>query len=63
MTDMSGVPHEMEFFKFLLSRSPVLETLSIAPCVYVMDGRLNMLIELVRFRRASPLAEIVFVQE
>lgn len=63
MTDMSGVPHEMEFVKFLLSRSPVLETMSIAPCVYVMDGRLNMLIELVRFRRASPRAEIVFIQE
>ncbi|PON47694.1 F-box domain containing protein [Trema orientale] len=63
MTDMSGVPHEMEFVKFLLSRSPVLETMSIAPCVYVVDGRLNMLIDLVRFRRASPRAEIVFIQE
>jgi hypothetical protein len=27
MTDMSGVPHEMEFLKFLLANSPVLETL------------------------------------
>lgn len=63
MTEMSNVPHEMEFIKFLLCRSPVLERMSIAPCVYVMDGRLNMLIELVRFRRASARAEILFIQD
>ena len=62
MTDMSGVPHEMEFMKFLLANSPVLETMSITPCVYVMDGRLNMLIQLVRFRRASAEAEIIFTR-
>ncbi|KAF3442133.1 hypothetical protein FNV43_RR16049 [Rhamnella rubrinervis] len=48
MTEMSGVPHEMEFIKFLLDRSPELEIRSIMPCGYVIDGRLNMLIELVR---------------
>ncbi|XP_057961103.1 F-box/FBD/LRR-repeat protein At1g13570 [Malania oleifera] len=63
MTDMSGVPHEMEFIKFLLENSPVLEIMSITPCVYVMDGRLNMLIELLRFRRASAQAEILFIQD
>ncbi|XP_038994187.1 F-box/FBD/LRR-repeat protein At1g13570-like isoform X2 [Hibiscus syriacus] len=63
MTDMSGVPHEMEFIKFLLANSPVLEMMSISPCVYVMDGRLNMLIELLRFRRASAQAEILFIQD
>ncbi|KAJ6982288.1 hypothetical protein NC653_025410 [Populus alba x Populus x berolinensis] len=62
MTDMFGVPHEMEFMKFLLANSPVLETMSITPCVYVMDGRLNMLIQLVRFRRASAEAEIIFTR-
>lgn len=60
MTDMSGVPHELECIKFLLGNSPVLEIMSITPCVYVIEGRLNMLIELVRFRRASAQAEIVF---
>ncbi|XVF33486.1 hypothetical protein REPUB_Repub17cG0172600 [Reevesia pubescens] len=50
MNDMSGVPHEMEFIKFLLANSPVLKTMSISPCVYVMDGKLNMLIELLRFK-------------
>ncbi|GMP76904.1 hypothetical protein CsSME_00033377 [Camellia sinensis var. sinensis] len=61
MTDMSGVPHEMEFIKFLLRNSPMLETMSITPSVYY--GRLNMLIELVRFRRASAQAEIIFIQD
>ncbi|BBG94397.1 F-box/RNI-like superfamily protein [Prunus dulcis] len=63
MTDMSGVPHEMEFIKFLLKKSPVLETMSITPCAYVLDGRLNMLIELVSFKRASPEAELLFIQD
>lgn len=63
MTDMSGVPHEMEFIKFLLSRSPELEIMSIVPCGYVIDGGLNILIELVRFRRASAQAEIVFTKD
>ncbi|XP_059648660.1 F-box/FBD/LRR-repeat protein At1g13570-like [Cornus florida] len=63
ITDMSGVPHEMEFIKFILGKSPVLEIMSVAPGVYVTDGRLNMLIELVRFRRASAKAEIIFIQD
>ncbi|KAF5946913.1 hypothetical protein HYC85_017141 [Camellia sinensis] len=49
MTDMSSVPHEMEFIKFLLRNSPMLETMSITTSVYVTDGRLHMWIELVRF--------------
>lgn len=60
---MSGVPHEMEFIKFLLKKSLVLETMRITPCAYVLDGRLNMLIELVSFKRASPEAEILFIQD
>ncbi|KAL7170808.1 hypothetical protein ACSBR2_035642 [Camellia fascicularis] len=63
MTDMSGVSHEMEFIKFLLRNSPMLETMSMTPSVYVADGRLNMLIELVRFRRAYAQAEIIFIQD
>ncbi|KAK4260916.1 hypothetical protein QN277_003977 [Acacia crassicarpa] len=63
LTDMCGVPHEMELIKFLLANSPVLETMSIVPCMYVMESQLKMLIELVRFRRASARAEIVFVRD
>lgn len=63
ITDVCGVPHEMEFIKFLLEKSPALEKMSITPCMYVTEGRLDMLVELVRFRRASPLAELLFIQE
>lgn len=62
MTDISGVPHEMEFIKFLLRNSPVLEILSITPCAFLTERKMNMLIELVRFRRASAQAEILFIQ-
>ncbi|KAL1317806.1 hypothetical protein HN51_069994 [Arachis hypogaea] len=63
LTDMCGVPHEMELIKFLLASSPVLETMSIIPCIYVVESQLKMLTELVKFRRASAKAEIVFVRE
>ncbi|XP_076891916.1 F-box/FBD/LRR-repeat protein At1g13570-like [Bidens hawaiensis] len=63
MTEMSDVPHEMRFIEFLLRNSPVLEVLSITPSVYVTDGRINMLIELLRLKRASAEAEIIFVQD
>lgn len=63
MTDMCGVPHEMELIKKLLGNSPVLEKLSIVPCIYVTELKVDMLVELVRLRRASPLAEILFTQE
>lgn len=63
MTDMSGVPHEMEFIKFLLRNSPTLEIMSITPSAYVTEGRSSMLIAMLRFRRASAQAEIVFVQD
>lgn len=63
MTDISGVPHEMELIKFLLKNSPVLEIMSINPCAVVADRKLTMLIELLRFQRASAQAEIVFVEE
>ncbi|XP_047341290.1 F-box/FBD/LRR-repeat protein At1g13570 [Impatiens glandulifera] len=60
MSDMSGVPHEMQFIKFLLGNSPVLEIMSIAPSTYVTDGRMHMLVDLLRFKRASALAEIIY---
>ncbi|EYU28924.1 hypothetical protein MIMGU_mgv1a006986mg [Erythranthe guttata] len=63
LTDVSGVPHEMKFIKYLLERTPGLEEMSITPGLYVTDKRLNMLIDLVSFRRASPQASIVFIHE
>lgn len=63
ISDLSGVPHEMEFLKFLLKNSPVLEVMSILPGIYVSCGKLNVVIELLRFRRASAKAEIIFIQD
>lgn len=63
MTEMCGVPHEMGLIKFLLRNSPALEKMRLLPCIYVMELKMKMLVELVRLRRASPLAEILFIQE
>ncbi|XP_019149820.1 PREDICTED: F-box/FBD/LRR-repeat protein At1g13570 [Ipomoea nil] len=63
ISDFSAVLHEMAFIKFLLLNSPVLESMTIAPSFCIMDGKLKMLIELLSYRRASPLATIKFVQE
>ncbi|KAK7275089.1 hypothetical protein RIF29_16196 [Crotalaria pallida] len=60
LTDVCGVPHEMEFIKFLLGCSPVLEMMSIVPCVHDTENQMRMLIDLVKFRRASTTAEVVF---
>ncbi|KAG5051623.1 hypothetical protein AAZX31_02G120300 [Glycine max] len=63
LSEMGGWPHEIEFIKYLLGRSPVLETLSIIPCVFDMENNLKMLIELVKCRRASTRAEVIFTHE
>ncbi|KAK6921837.1 F-box domain [Dillenia turbinata] len=63
MTDLSGLLHEMAFIKFLLENSPALVTMIVMPGVYVMDRRMDMLIELLKFRRASAQAEVLFRQE
>ncbi|XP_004490301.2 F-box/FBD/LRR-repeat protein At1g13570-like [Cicer arietinum] len=60
LTEMSGWPHEIEFIKYLLGCSPVLETMSIIPCIYNMKYHLEKLVELMKFRRASTIAEIYF---
>lgn len=63
MIDMSGVQPEMEFIKFMLKNSPVLEVMSIQPGASVVNGTINMLTELVRYRRASSRVEVFFVQD
>lgn len=63
ITEVSGTLHEMGFIKFLLEHAPVLKAMTITPSAYVTEGRLSMLINLVRFRRASAQAEVIFVQE
>ena len=61
LTDLCGAPHEMGLIKFLLANSPILEKMTIAPCIYDTEVKLEMLIELVSFRRASPLAVIKYL--
>ncbi|XP_004490302.1 F-box/FBD/LRR-repeat protein At1g13570-like [Cicer arietinum] len=62
LTEMSGLPHEINFIKFLLGSSPVLETMSIVPCMYDLEGQLRMVVELMKFRRASTKAEVYFIR-
>lgn len=63
ITEVSGTLHEMGFIKFLLNHSPVLKAMTVVPSAYVTDGRLSILVNLLRFQRASAQAEVIFVQE
>ncbi|RAL37546.1 hypothetical protein DM860_000240 [Cuscuta australis] len=60
ITDFSAVLHEMAFIKFMLAHSPVLETMTVSPSYCTVDKKLKALIELVSYRRASPVATIQF---
>ncbi|XP_031403556.1 F-box/FBD/LRR-repeat protein At1g13570-like [Punica granatum] len=56
---VSGIKTELEFIRFVLLASPVLEKMIIKPAP-VNEG-MEMVKELLRFRRASVQAEIVYV--
>ncbi|AES93812.1 hypothetical protein MTR_5g007750 [Medicago truncatula] len=43
--DMSRVPHEIEFIKFLLGCSLVFETIILVPCIYDTKYLLEILVE------------------
>ncbi|XWS14625.1 hypothetical protein CRYUN_Cryun35bG0025400 [Craigia yunnanensis] len=57
VSGISGVKLEMHFIKFLLSNSPVLERLTVKPAS--QDGEWELK-ELLRFRRASIYAEVIY---
>ncbi|KAK1401289.1 hypothetical protein POM88_000894 [Heracleum sosnowskyi] len=61
MVVMSGVSNEndVEFLKFVLGRSPMLEVLSISPDAYY-KRKMNMVNQVLRFQRAFPEVEIKF---
>lgn len=63
MTHMNGFRHEIGLIGFLLVSSPVLKTMSITPSVYMTEDKSSFLIELLRFKRASTEAEIIFVKD
>lgn len=54
---ISNVKWEMNFINFLLANSPVLEKMTVKPAA--LDGGWELMKELLRFRRASVLAEII----
>ncbi|CAH9124170.1 unnamed protein product [Cuscuta epithymum] len=62
MTDFFAMLHEMAFIKFLLAHSPVLESMTVTPSFCIADRQLKALIDLLSYRRASPLATIQFAQ-
>ncbi|KAL5777918.1 hypothetical protein ACOSP7_010844 [Xanthoceras sorbifolium] len=55
---ISGVRSEMDFINFLLSNATVLERMTVKPAS--VDGGWELMKELLRFRRASTLAEIIY---
>lgn len=59
MISMSGGKHELDFIRFLLLSSPVLEKMTVKPASY--NGSSELLKKLLRFRRASLCAEIIYL--
>lgn len=65
MEGVYGTKPEQDFIKFLLAKfllakSPMLETMLIRLNVVNVDDKLRIVRELTRFRRASPQAEMEF---
>ncbi|KAL8256339.1 hypothetical protein R6Q59_031406 [Mikania micrantha] len=54
-----GVPRELNFINFLLANSPMLERMTVKPAS--QDSGLELIKELLRFRRASVHAEIIYL--
>jgi hypothetical protein len=55
--DISGTKSELDFIKFLLRYSPVLEKMTVKP---VKNVKPELMTELIRFRRASGQAEVIY---
>ncbi|KAK6115406.1 hypothetical protein DH2020_035086 [Rehmannia glutinosa] len=56
---ISGIMQELNFINFLLANTPVLERMTVKPAS--MDSGWELVKELLRFRRASTFAEIVYL--
>ena len=60
---ISNFEPELEFIKFILANSPLLQEMKVIQSEDIVDeDELSMWRELLRFRRASPRAEIVMVE-
>jgi hypothetical protein len=63
ITDASGIRYELEFIRFLLGTSPVLETVTVSSSLSDKDAKMDMVIELLRYPRVSPRAQLLFLQD
>ena len=59
LVGISYAKQELNFVNFLLANSPVLEKMTIKPAAAI--GGCELLKELLRFRRASVRAEIIYL--
>ncbi|KAH6758587.1 hypothetical protein C2S51_018822 [Perilla frutescens var. frutescens] len=57
---ISGLKQELSFINFLLANAPVLERMSVKPAS--VDSGWDLVKELLRFRRASMFAEIIYLE-
>jgi len=57
---ISGIKSELDFMRFLLLHSPVLEKMIVKPNFNVGFGS-KLMSELLRFKRASTQAEVVYL--
>lgn len=61
MEDVCNFEPELEFMKFILATSPVLEELEVTRSEDTMDEEeRRMWKEVMRFRRASPKAQVIY---
>lgn len=63
MEEISNFEPELEFIKFILASSPSLEEMEVLRSEdTVGEDERKMWKELMRFRRASPKAEVIYLQ-
>jgi len=60
---ISGTKYELDFIKFLLLYSPVLEKMTVKLESSTANVRTEVMTELIRFKRASRQAEVIYCGE
>lgn len=61
ITGISAVQAELNFIRFLLLSSPVLESMTVKPTTATVSSEAELLKKLVRFKRSSVDAEIIYL--
>jgi len=57
---ISSIKSELDFIRFLLRYSPVLEKMTVK---HVVNVQPELIIELLRFKRASAEAEVIYLEK